>query len=173
MDPSSVTAAKGATSVFFKALMKAYEQITKASDKEVLQSLVYVYEAKGVFHDPYAAEQMDLVERSLSEFKLVLAEAQGRVRVQQKKRSDSCRRIEAMLDEVQSCLSSLRESRGKLSKNPAIQYAPPTPGQIECIERCRQMVAIEMVDLIKEENLDYTMKKLSSQQALSSLSVNG
>ena len=30
-----------------------------------------------------------------------------------------------------------------------------------------------MVDLIEEEDLDYTMEKLSSQQALSSLSVNG
>lgn len=173
MDPSSIAATKSVASSVAKALMKAYEQITDASDKEVLQSLVYMYEAKDVFHVPYGAERMDLVERSLSEFKLVLAEAQGRVRVQQKKRSDSCRRIESMLSEVKSCLGSLRESRGNLSKNPAMQYAPPTPEQIECIERCRQTVAIEMVDLIKEENLDYTMKKLSSQQALSSLSVNG
>lgn len=164
MDPFSTTTAKGAVPAV-NLLAKAYEQITKASDKEVLQSLVYVYEAKGVFHDPYAFEQMGLVERSLSEFKIALAQAQGRVRAQKKKKSESCKRIESMLKEVQSCLSKLYKFRA-LSKDPAQQYGAPTSDQVECIARCRQMVAIEMVDLIKEEDLDYTMDKLSSHREL-------
>lgn len=164
MDPFSTTAAKGAVPAV-NLLAKAYEQITKASDKEVLQSLVYVYEAKGVFHESYDLELMYLVEQSLSEFKIALAQAQGRVRAQKKKKSESCKRIESMLKEVQSCLSKLYKFRA-LSKDPAQQYEAPTYDQIECIERCRQMIAIDMVDLIKEEDLDYTMDKLSSHREL-------
>ena len=48
MDPSSITATKSVASSVTKALMKAYEQIADASDKEVLQTLVCTYEAKDV-----------------------------------------------------------------------------------------------------------------------------